>query len=81
MIEPHEMEPDRGRVIVIATLAAITIFLFSQGYYPSKTPFPPPGVTPVDGAIKKRPKLPLLKRINPLRKPEPDSDHPYQEAR
>jgi hypothetical protein len=77
MIEPHEMEPDRGSAIVVAALAAVTIFLFSQGYYPAKPPFlPTPDTTPVDGIMKKRPNLPLLKRINPLRRSEPDSEQP-----
>jgi hypothetical protein len=71
MIEPHEMERDRGRVVVIATLAVVAIFLLSQVAYLPALPYHPPlDATPVDGALRPKPHLPQLKRLNPFKKKE-----------
>jgi hypothetical protein len=73
MNETHEMERDRGRVLVLATLAVVAIVILSQVAYTPALPFSPPlDATPVDGALRPKLKLPLIKRINPFRKREPD---------
>ncbi len=79
MIEPHEIEPDRGKVVVIAALAVAAIFLLSQVAYPPAPLklIPTPDATPADGTPLKPKRLPF-RRFQPFRKEYEDVSPPAE---
>ena len=60
-----EPERDRGAVVVLLTIAAIAIYLLSQGRTPPKLPLLPNPLAAKAGTKPRKPLLPLLRRRHP----------------